>query len=257
MMLAALGLFSYRLLCLLGYGYVAYWTFENRPVKASLSKNIFFQTRFLTIDTLLLHILYYALAILLMPTRWHKLKSILSCIALTTSTVVSVLFWGIDYFDRTLLMELKDIEFLPTWFIHVTHTVISVTALFDVLFSRPHPVPLWKSFIMVLSYYLGYALYVEYLIYRHRVYAYPLLKTFTVTGRYQFYGAVFCITLLVFLVSCLFIRAVSSYRHHKPKKDKAKNKKPQHQQQQQQPQKPSPTPPPSGIVVDTFLLALV
>ncbi|KAL5104022.1 hypothetical protein TcWFU_010291 [Taenia crassiceps] len=120
---------------------------------------------------------------------------------------------------------------------------MSITALFDVLFSRPHPVPLWKSFLMVLAYYLGYALYVEYLIHGYQLYAYPLLKMFTVTGRYQFYGAVFCITFLVFLVSCLFIRVVSGYRQSKPKRDKAKNKKSQHQLQQQQPQKSSPTPP--------------
>lgn len=110
--------------------------------------------------------------------------------------------------------------------------------------------------------YSAYFSSVEYLIYGHRLYAYPLLRMFTVTGRYQFYGAVFCIIFLVFLVSCLFIRVVSSYRQHKPKKDKAKNKKSQHQlqhqqQQQQQPQKPSPTPLTSGTDVGIFWPTLV
>ncbi|EUB59548.1 hypothetical protein EGR_05575 [Echinococcus granulosus] len=245
MMLAALGLFSYRLFCLLGYGYVAYWTFENRPAKVSLKENVFLQTRFLTIDTLLLHVLYYALAILLMPTRCNKVKSVLSCLALTTATVVSVMFWGIDYFDRSLLMDLKTIEFIPSWFIHATHTFISITALFDVLLSRPHPVPLWKSFLIVFSYFLGYTLYTEYLIYKHGFHPYPMLKLFTVTGRYQFYGVAFCIAFLVFLVSSLVIRLASSDYHRKPKRDKAKNKKPQQQpqhHQHQQPQKQSLTP---------------
>ncbi|VDM31841.1 unnamed protein product [Hydatigera taeniaeformis] len=238
-MLAVVGLLFYRLLCLLGYGYVAYWTFENHPVKSSLKNN-------------LLHVLYYALAVLLIPTRYNKLKSILSCVALTTSTVVSVLFWGIDYFDRSLLIESKELENLPSWYLHVTHTVISLTAMLDVLFSRPQPVPLWKAFTMILTYYLGYVSYVEYLIYGHRIYPYPLLRQFTFTGRYQFYGVVICVIILVFVVSCLFIRAVSCYRHSKPRRDKSKNKKSQHQQQHQQhqhPQKLSQTSPTNGILV--------
>lgn len=51
-MLAALGLLTYRILCLLGYGCTAYFVFETRPPRVSLEENIILQTRFLTIDTL-------------------------------------------------------------------------------------------------------------------------------------------------------------------------------------------------------------
>ncbi|VDL20682.1 unnamed protein product [Hymenolepis diminuta] len=239
-MLAALGLLAYRILCLLGYGCTVYFVFKTRPPRVSLEENIIFQTRFLTIDTLLVQILYFALAILLMPTKCYKLKSALSCFALTTATVVSVMTWGLYFYDRELLMTKETFEAIPTWFMQVSHSLVSATAIFDILISRPKSVPFIRSLLLVVLYYLGYAAYTEYLIYKEKYYVYPLMRIFSDVERYQFYGAVLVGIFLVFLVSVYVIRFSSIETKRKSKKEKVKSKKPQQQQLSQQARKHSP-----------------
>ncbi|KAM3173470.1 hypothetical protein ACTXT7_012439 [Hymenolepis weldensis] len=239
-MLAALGLLFYRILCLLGYGYTAYFVFEIRPPKVSLGENIILQTRFLTIDTLLVQILYFALAILLMPTKCYKLKSTLSCFALTTATVVSVMTWGIYFYNKELIMTKEAFEIIPMWFMHVTHSLVSATAIFDILISRPKSVPFIRSLLLVILYYLGYAAYTEYLIYKEKYYVYPLIRMLSDVERFQFYGVALVGILLVFLVSVFIIKFSSTETKRKSKKDKVKSKKPQQQQPSQQARKHSP-----------------
>lgn len=67
-----------------------------------------------------MQVLYFALAILLMPTKCYKLKSALSCFALTTATVVSVMTWGLYFYNKELLMTKETLEAIPMWFMHVT-----------------------------------------------------------------------------------------------------------------------------------------
>ncbi|KAM7532947.1 hypothetical protein Aperf_G00000126600 [Anoplocephala perfoliata] len=178
-----------------------------------------------------------------MPVNCNKTKSVLSCLALTTSSVVTILFWGLYFYNKLLLGPNEIIDKFPLWFVHSAHTFVSATALLDVLIARPKSVPFAKGLLSVAAFYLGYAVYTEYLIFKKEIYAYPLLKVFSTVGRYQFYGIVLLGVFLVFMMSTLVIKLVSVEAKRKPKKDKDKNrnKKPQQQNQQhQQAQKHSP-----------------
>ncbi|VDO07069.1 unnamed protein product [Rodentolepis nana] len=188
----------------------------------------------------MVQVLYYALAIIFMPTKWNKLKSTLSCFALTTATVVSVMFWGLYFYDKEVLMAKETFDIMPVWLMHVTHSLVGVTAILDVIISRPKPVPVMRSLSLVVLYYLGYVVLTEYLIAKEKYYVYPLIKMFSDVARYQFYGVVFIGILLVFLVSVFTIKFSSMESKRKSKKDKSRNKKPQqHQKPSQQAQKHS------------------
>nr|CDS30528.1 expressed protein [Hymenolepis microstoma] len=114
------------------------------------------------------------------------------------------------------------------------------TAILDVIISRPKPVPVVKCLSLVVMYYLGYAVFTEYLIAKEKYYVYPLIKMFSDVARYQFYGVVLIGVLLVFLVSVFTIKFSSMETKRKSKKDKSKSKKPQqHQKPSQQAQKHS------------------
>uniref|UniRef100_A0A0X3PW18 FAR-17a/AIG1-like protein n=1 Tax=Schistocephalus solidus TaxID=70667 RepID=A0A0X3PW18_SCHSO len=218
----------YRLTCLVGYGYVAFWTVENLRDKAtaSFNENIIIQSRFLTFDTLLVQVVYFFLALLLMPTKCVKVKSMLACVAATTGTVVSVTFWSIYFRDINLLANVETMRDYPVWHMHVTHSLVALTAILDIILSRPTSLPYFRTLLLLLVYYGGYALYTEWIISTQKAYAYPMLKALSTSGRIRLYGIVCAGALIVFLACSLFIKVLSVGQRRKTKKEKVRNKKP-------------------------------
>ncbi|KAM7533489.1 hypothetical protein Aperf_G00000126589 [Anoplocephala perfoliata] len=160
-----------------------------------------------------------------MYVNCDKTKSAFSCLALTTSTSVTIMFWGFYFYDRGLLARKEDLDALPMWFIHATHSLVSVTALADILIAPPKPVPRLISLLSVIAFYLGYVLYTEYLITVKKIYAYPLFQMFSEVGRYQFYGIVFVCIFIVFSMFVLLIQFLSTETKQKPKNEIIKAKK--------------------------------
>ncbi len=119
-MLGCLALLFFRLACLGGYGYSAYMTILafGSPSKTP-AENALFHTRYLTQDTLVAQIIYFALVILLMPMRFNKCKGALAAFALTTTTVVSALFWAIYFQDKHMIGNEEMMKAYPPWLMHV------------------------------------------------------------------------------------------------------------------------------------------
>ncbi|BHF81617.1 hypothetical protein SprV_0802474900 [Sparganum proliferum] len=126
------------------------------------------------------------------------------------------MFWAIYFRDVNLLADIEAMRNYPTWHMHVTHTLVALTAILDISLSRPTSLPYFGTG-MVLT---------EWLINTQKVYVYPVLKVFSTNGRYQFYGVVFAIACIVFLACALLIKLLSGQRR-KTKKEKVKNRKPE------------------------------
>jgi len=222
----------YRLSCAIGYGYVSYWTVLNfKPQSFSLYSGFISQLKFLTYDTTLLQAIYFAFALILMPTNFRRLKSSLSALALTTSIMVSAMFWVFMYLDSGLIFKKEEFAVYPSWHMHVTHSLVTVTALFDVLLGRPSSLPFLKSSLLPILFYGSYVAYTEFIIKTMNIHAYPFFKSLGQHGRFQLYGCVAIALVFVHCVAALVIKLTSV--SEKPKKTK-KGKKTNNQQQQQQ-----------------------
>uniref|UniRef100_A0A5K3EVT7 TLC domain-containing protein n=1 Tax=Mesocestoides corti TaxID=53468 RepID=A0A5K3EVT7_MESCO len=216
--------FCHRLLCFVGYGYAAYLTLTLCPSGVPLRDNVIHVTKYLTNITLLLQILYYALAIIL-PSKCGKFKSSMACLSLTASASVSVVFWALYFIDASLVIREEYLKIYPRWHMHVTHSLMTISILFDIICSRLPRVPFIKTLFLVFGYFGGYAAYTEFLITKQNFYTYPILRNFDVRGRYYFYAVNLSVVLIVFLLSVMIIRVGSTEQKRKTKKDKTKNKK--------------------------------
>ena len=78
------------------------------------------------------------------------------------------MFWGIYFYDKALLFHAREFANIPYWHVHATvsvqrfyyfpfqHSLVTITAFFDILFSRPSPVPFLYTLLSGASFYLGY-----------------------------------------------------------------------------------------------------
>lgn len=62
--------------------------------------------------------MYFALSILIMPTRFDKCKSALAAFTLTTTMVVAGLFWALFYIDKYAIANEDVMKQYPTWVMH-------------------------------------------------------------------------------------------------------------------------------------------
>ncbi|CAH8569258.1 unnamed protein product [Schistosoma mattheei] len=204
----------YRSVALCFFIYIVFYTYQlfhgNGPFHL---KDLAFLLRFLTILTISLQIVYYALATPLQYFKNFKMHSSLYALAFTANLIVCIMFWGIFIADKNLLMKESEMKFVPWWYNHACHTVGTPAIIIDALLWRPTIVPMSNSVLLLLAYFGGYVIYVEYLIRIHRFYPYPILAVFSDIGRFGFYSVMIIATVLCFGVGVLMVRSLNKTQH--------------------------------------------
>ncbi|CAH8611518.1 unnamed protein product [Schistosoma rodhaini] len=170
----------HRSVALCFFIYIVFYTYQlfhgNDPFHF---KDLAFLLRFLTILTISLQIVYYALATPLQYFKIFKMHSSLYSLAFTANL----------------------------------HTIGTPAIIIDALLWRPTIVPISNSILFLLVYFGGYLIYVEYLIRIHSFYPYPILAVFSDVGRFGFYSVTIMATVLCFGVSVLMVRSLNKTQY--------------------------------------------
>ncbi|CAH8573530.1 unnamed protein product [Heterobilharzia americana] len=139
----------------------------------------------------------------------HKTHSAMYALVFTADLIVCILFWGIFMVDKGLLANESELKALPSWYNHSSHTVGIVAIIIDALLWKPASLPISSSILLIVTYFGGYVLYVEYLIRVHNLYPYPILANFSESGRFGFFGVIIIGIALCFGVSILIVRSLN------------------------------------------------
>ncbi|CAH8533107.1 unnamed protein product [Schistosoma turkestanicum] len=219
----------FRLVALAFFVFVIYYSYQllhgDSPFQL---KDFIFLLRFLTILTISLQIVYYALATPLQYYKMYKMHSSLYALVFTANLIVCIMFWTIFITDKNLLVRDSEVKLARSWFNHACHTVGTFFIIIDALLWRPTIVPISNVLLLLLMYFGGYVIYVEYLIRIHSFYPYPILAVFSDIGRFGFYSAIIIATTLCFGVGVLMVRFLNNTQRKKltPKTQQIARKEP-------------------------------
>ena len=124
--------------------------------------------------------------------------------------VVSLLYWPIAFYDKSLLMPVTDLDRTPIWADCSFHLAPAIFLSIDFLFfSPPSETALAMSVGQFTSLGLAYYFWVEWCYQRNGFYAYPMLHHLSPTGKFWlFLGA----TALALFGSIVLSRAYRAMR---------------------------------------------
>ena len=124
--------------------------------------------------------------------------------------VVSLLYWPIAFYDKSLLMPVADLDRTPLWADCSFHLAPAIFLSIDfLLFSPPSQTALAMSVAQFTSLGVAYYFWVEWCYQRNGFYAYPMLHHLSATGKiWLFLGA----TALALFGSIILSRAYKAMR---------------------------------------------
>ncbi|KAH8858085.1 FAR 17a AIG1 protein, partial [Schistosoma japonicum] len=217
----------FRLVALSFFIYIVYYTHQLfHGGEPFYFKNLALLLRFLTILTILLQVIYYALATPLQYFKKLQMHSALYTLSFTANLIVCIMFWALFIIDKNLLVDESELKLVPWWYIHACHTVGTPAIIFDGILWKPINVPMQNAILLSLIYFGGYIIYVEYLIHVQKLYPYPILAAFSDVGRLGFYLVTFVGTALCFGICVWMVRTLNqTHRKHFAQKTQRVEKK--------------------------------
>lgn len=130
-----------------------------------------------------------------------KLKNILLYIVCPLETIVSILYWSIVSYDRSLLIPKDRPVPLPLNFDISVHLMPTVYTLIDYLFfSPPFSLSIGPSLLVYLSIAVSYMLWVEKCYQMNKFYAYPILAILDPIKKTIFYTVASIISFSCYIV---------------------------------------------------------
>ncbi|KAK4467971.1 hypothetical protein MN116_000241, partial [Schistosoma mekongi] len=147
----------FRFVALSFFIYIVYYTHQLfHGGEPFYFKNLAFLLRFLTILTISLQIIYYALATPLQYSKKLRMHSALYALAFTANLIVCIMFWAMFFIDKNLLVDESKLKLVPWWYNHACHTVGTPAIIFDAILRKPIIVPMKNAILLSLVYFGGY-----------------------------------------------------------------------------------------------------
>jgi hypothetical protein len=112
---------------------------------------------------------------------------IFSSFAFPLSFFVSVMFWGIYFFDRDSIAPKEYEPFFPVWLNHFIHTDIVIFVLIELfILHRTYP-KITASLIGLFTFVLSYVLWIHIVYWETEVWVYPILDKMNTAEKIGFW----------------------------------------------------------------------
>ncbi|WBW72143.1 endomembrane system protein, FAR-17a/AIG1-like protein family protein, AIG1 and ADTRP-like protein [Schizosaccharomyces osmophilus] len=178
------------------------WVEKNGDLAIRNSYGSHFQH--LTILSLAITLLTMLVSLLADITDWkvfHNIKPVLLYIVCPLESIVTVLYWSIVMYDRSLLIPKTRPIQLPLDFDLSVHLMPTVFCLLDYLFfSPPFSLSFKVSTLLYLAVAFSYMWWVEKCYEVNKFYAYPILAILEPVQKGILYGTACVLSLLSYIV---------------------------------------------------------
>ncbi|EPX75191.1 uncharacterized protein SOCG_04436 [Schizosaccharomyces octosporus yFS286] len=185
------------------------WIHKNGDLAIRNSYGSHFQH--LTILSLAVTMLTMLVSLLADITNWRvfrKIKPVLLYIVCPLELIVTILYWSIVMYDRSLLIPKNRPVQLPLNFDLSVHLMPTVYSLIDYFFfSPPFSLSLKLSTLLYLAVAISYILWVEKCYEVNKFYAYPILAILQPLQKGMLYGIAWILSLLSYIA----LKAVHPY----------------------------------------------
>ncbi|KAK9473320.1 FAR-17a/AIG1-like protein [Dipodascopsis tothii] len=166
------------------------------------------QYQYLTLITLLGNLIAHsaASAAVLLGSNWlWDAKNLLMCYVAPLEVVVSLVYWPVMMYDRTLVVPkvVEDLGIVSIWFDLHLHAIPTLFALADFLLYSPRPRigPRMYACVSVVYTHI-YWIVLKKTHYMMGVYPYPFMDLATETQRKLMFGAGTCLTCGIYFGLC-------------------------------------------------------